>query len=101
MLVPGGLKIQSDGRVGLARVQVNPLENRVIVSHAWRAGQERDPTAASALVLTGFSASPTVEFNGAIQAGLATRMIHGDRAYLIPLKATMKSEAEMDKALAD
>ena len=43
LLVPGGLKIQSDGRMGLARVQVNPHENRVIVSHAWREGQERDP----------------------------------------------------------
>jgi hypothetical protein len=100
-LVPSGLKIRSDGRIGLARVQVNPLENRVTVTHAWGTRQEREPAAATALVLTGFDTPPTVEFNGAVQTGLATRMIHGDLAYLIPLQATMKSAAEMEKALAE
>jgi hypothetical protein len=97
--VPGGLKIQSDGRIGLARVQINPLENRVVVSHAWSGGQEQDPSAATALVLTGFNKPPTVEFNGTVQTGLPTRTINGDLAYLIPLQATMKSAAEMGKAL--
>ncbi len=100
LLVPGGLNIQSDGRIGLARVQINPLENGVVVSHAWSAGQEQDPSAATALVLTGFNKPPTVEFNGAVQTGLPTRTIKGDLAYLIPLQATMKSPAEMEKALS-
>jgi hypothetical protein len=100
LLVPGGFKIQSDGRIGLGRVQVNTRENRIIVSHAWREGQERDPTSATALVLTGFNKPPTVELNGAVQADLATRMIHGDLAYIVPLRTTMKSVTEMEKALA-
>ena len=98
--VPGGLKIQSDGRIGLARVQVNPLDNHVIVARAWREGQERDPGAATAFVLTGFRRAPTVEFNGAPQTDLATRMIHGGLAYLIPLQSIMKSQTDMENALS-
>jgi len=99
--VPGGSKIQSDGRIGLARVLVNPRENRVTVTNVWREGQERDQTAATALVLTGFNAPPAVELNGTIQNDLATRTIRGANAYLIPLQPTMKSAAEMERALAD
>ena len=101
LIVPGGSKIQSDGRIGLARVLVNPRENRVTVTHVWREGQERDQTAATALVLTGFNAPPAVELNGTIQNDLATRTIRGANAYLIPLQPTMKSEAEMERALAE
>ena len=101
LIVPGGSKVQSDGRIGLARVLVNPSENRVTVSNVWREGQERDQTAATALVLTGFSAAPAVELNGAVQTNLASRMIRGARAYLIPLQANVKSTAEMEKALAE
>jgi hypothetical protein len=79
----------------------NLRENRVIVTHAWSAGQEQDPAAATALVLTGFKMPPTVEFNGTIQTALTTHMIHGDVAYLIPLQVTMKSATEMEKALAE
>jgi hypothetical protein len=100
LLIPGSLKIQSDGGIGLARVQINPDENRVVVSHVWSGGQDQDPSAATALVLTGFNKPPTVEFNGTVQTGLATRMFDGGIAYLIPLQATMKSAAEMEKALA-
>jgi len=62
--------------------------------------RSRDPTSATALVLTGFNKPPTVELNGAVQADLATRMIHGDLAYIVPLRTTMKSVTEMEKALA-
>jgi hypothetical protein len=101
LVIPGGLKIQSDGRIGLARVLINSRENSLIVSHAWGAGQEQDPAAATALVLTGFKMPPTVELNGAIQTVLATRRIHGELAYLIPLQVTLKSADEMEKALAE
>jgi hypothetical protein len=101
LVVPGGLKIQSDGRLGLVRAQINPRENRVIVSQAWGPGQEQDLGAASALVLTGFATQPTVEFNGAVQTNLATRIMGGDRAYLLPLRLMLKSPVEMEKSLAD
>jgi len=100
-LVPGGIKVRADGGLGLARVEVNPVANRVDVSQAWREGQTQDKSAASALVLTGFSKPPIVEYNGVVQKELATRIIHGERAYLIPLQATMKSTPEMEKALAE
>jgi hypothetical protein len=99
--VPGGVRVQSDGRIGLAQIQVDLTANRVVVSHAWGAVQEKDPTAASALVLTGFSMPPTVELNGIIQENLVARTIKGDLAYLVPLQATVKTAAEMEKALAD
>ena len=99
--VPGGFKIQADGRVGLVRVQVNPLTTRVTIEQAWREGQQREPDAATAFVLTGFDKPPTVEFNGAVRKHLATRMIHGERAYLVPLRAAMKSARKMAKALAE
>ena len=73
----------------------------MIVTHAWRAEQERDPTAATALILTGFKAPPSVEFNGEARTNLVTRLIHGDLAYLVPLQATMKSQTEMEKALGE
>ena len=57
-------------------------------------------SAATALVLTGFNKSPTVEFNGAVQTGLVTRIINGNPAYLIPLHATVRPAAEMEKALS-
>jgi hypothetical protein len=100
-VVPGGLKIQSDGRVGLVRVQLNPRENRVTISHAWAPGQKQDPAAASALVLTGFARQPTVEFNGAVQTDLAARIIGSDRAYLLPLQLRLKPSTEMEKSLAE
>lgn len=101
LLMPGGVRVQSDGRIGLGQVQVDLTANRVGVSHAWAAGQEKDPTAASAFVLTGFSMPPTVELNGVIQGNLVERTIKGDLAYLVPLQATVKTAAEMEKALAD
>ncbi len=92
LLVPGGQKIQADGDIGLARVLVNPRENRVTVTHAWRAGQEQDRVAATALVLMGFNTPPTVELNGAIQSGLATRMIRGSLAYLARIMQPMLAD---------
>jgi hypothetical protein len=82
-LIPGGIKIRSDGRIGLARVQVNPRQNRVIVSYAWREGQHQDPNAATAFILTGFKMPPEVELNGISQTKLETRSLDGELAYIV------------------
>jgi hypothetical protein len=97
--IPGGEKIQSDGQIGMARVEVNPSENRVSVAHAWRVGQDRDPNAATALVLTGFQSLPTVELNGIVQTSLITGTIRGGRAFLLPLRMPIKAPADMEKSL--
>lgn len=100
-LVPGNVKIQSDGQIGLAQVLINPLENRVVINHVWSAGQEKNSSAASALVLSGFDKPPSVEFNGVIQSGLASRAIFGKPAFLIPLQATMKTTGEIEKSISE
>jgi hypothetical protein len=96
-LLPGGGKIQSDGLIGMARVEVNPGENRVNVAYAWREGQDQDPNAATALVLRGFQTQPIVEVNGVVQSSLITSTIRGNPAFLIPLRMPMKIPGDMEK----
>jgi hypothetical protein len=86
LAVPGGMKVQSEGRLGLARVLVNPGQNRVEISQAW--GEEQQVSAtAPALVLTGFKEPPTVKLNG-VETNLTTKMVSGERAFLVPLIST-------------
>ena len=94
--VPGGMKVRSDGRLGLARVLVNPGENRVEITQAWGEGQQT-PDTASALVLTGFEAAPSVKFNGSIETNLITKTIGGERAFLVPLGRTVRSDDQIEK----
>jgi hypothetical protein len=83
--VPGGMKVRSDGRLGLARVLVNPRENRVEITQAWGEGQQT-ADAASALVLTGFDAAPSIKLNGGIETSLTTKTIGGEHAFLVPIR---------------
>jgi hypothetical protein len=100
-LIPGGMKIRSDGRIGLARVLVNPQENRVMVTHAWREGQVNDQDTATALVLSGFKKTPNVALNGTSLTNLTTRVLQSHLVYLVPLRDATKSTDEMEKALRD
>jgi hypothetical protein len=99
--IPGGSRIQSDGRIGLARVLVNTQENRVAVTHAWGEEQAQNPDAATALVLLGFENPPKVDFNGEAITTLASHMLNGRPAYLLPLRDAKRSVTEMEKALRD
>jgi hypothetical protein len=99
-LIPGGAKIQSDGRIGLGRVEVD-ANDQLTVTHVWKEGQDKDPTAATALVLTGFQRPPKVEFNGAVQGCVTTRMVNGQSAYIVPLQNSIRSAAEMERSLND
>ena len=94
-LIPGGIKVQSDGQIGLARVLVNPRENRVVVTQAWREGQDQQPDAATALVLSGFKQPPNVELNGTVQMNLTKCLLRGQDVYAVPLRDAAKS---VDKA---
>ena len=85
--IPGGAKIQADGQIGIARVEIDAKDSRVFVSHTFfKEGQDRDTNAATALVLTGFRGPPIVEYNGAVLTDLMTRVIRGQAAYLVPLR---------------
>jgi hypothetical protein len=100
-LIPGGIKVQLDGQIGLARVLVSPRENRVVVTQAWREGQDQEPDAATALVLSGFKQPPNVELNGTVQMNLAKCSLRGQPVYLVPLRDTTSSVGELEKALCD
>jgi hypothetical protein len=100
-LIPNGIKIQSDGQIGLARVLVNPRENRVVVTQAWREGQDREPNAATTLVLSGFKKPPKVELNGTVQINLITCTLRGQPVYLVPLRDITSSVDEQEKTLCD
>ena len=52
---------------------------------------------ASALVLTGFEAEPSVKLNGNIETNLTTKTINGERAFLVPLKTIVRSDDEIEK----
>lgn len=96
-----GITIQADGRLGLARVAVNPHDRSVEISHAWKEGQDQDPGGASALILTGFATPPAVEVNGVVAKKLPTQLIDNRLAYIIPLGKAARPVDEIEKALRD
>ena len=100
-LTPEGVRIQSDGRIGMARVEVNPTEARVFVTHVWEKGQEQDETAGTALLLTGFQKAPRLDFNGVELTDVITRTVNGQHAYVLPLRHPIKSIAEMERSLRE
>jgi hypothetical protein len=100
LLIPSGAKVQSDGRIGLARVEVGANE-QVVVTHVWRDGQDQDAAAATAFVLTGFQRPPRIELNGAVHDDVLPRLINGQRAFILPLQNSIRSAAEMEQLLND
>jgi hypothetical protein len=94
-----GISVRADGRLGMARVAVNPRNRSVEIDHAWQEGQNEDPGRASALILTGFASPPTVKFNGVVAKKLATEVIDNRLAYIVPLRNAARPINEMEKAL--
>lgn len=84
MECPGGIKLQADGRLGLARVTVCPAANKVWVECAFNDAQLARPDRATALALTGFAKPPEVLVNGArVTEPLAA--IQDGKVLLVPL----------------
>lgn len=63
MTLPGGERIEADGRVGLLRVVAQPGQHRVWVDYGVKQDQDGDDMASS-LVVFGFAQEPVVEING-------------------------------------
>lgn len=83
--LPGGARIEADGRVGLMRVIARPSENRLSIDYALKPGQTGDHMASELLVF-GFDRQPVVEINA--QAGprrLSRVRVGRERAWRIPL----------------
>jgi len=61
--LPDGISVESDGRVGLMRLIVQPRNNRITLNYAVKDEQMTSDTAAALLVF-GLQAPPNVERNG-------------------------------------
>ena len=82
MTLPGGQTVEADGRLGLARITVDPAGNRVEVRHVLKDPQQNRPDAATALLLSGFDEMPEVIFNGD-RAEPAGVQADGETAYAV------------------
>lgn len=82
--LPGGIRVSADGKLGITRVVVAPKERTLTIDHAFRPG-ETDPARATALLAFGFTAPPAVKLNGTMLTNLASAVIDGNTAYVIPL----------------
>ncbi|MFP4056703.1 MAG: hypothetical protein ACLF0G_07530 [Candidatus Brocadiia bacterium] len=86
LTVPGGIVVEADGKLGLARVIVRPRGARLWVDYAFRAdqgGEER----ATALRVRGFGRPPRVMLNGEpLGEGLREVDTEPHAAYVIPLR---------------
>lgn len=63
LTVPGGIRVEAQGKVGLLRVAVTPSANQIAVDYAPKAGQD-GPTMAKFLAVTGMRMRPAVTLNG-------------------------------------
>jgi hypothetical protein len=84
--VPGGIRVEANGRLGMARVAINPAARSVEVSQAWREGQAQDAGAATALIVSGFANPPTIELNGRLLETLETNVLKDRLGYIVPLR---------------
>jgi len=101
LALPGGIAVRADGKVGVAHVVVQPKAGNVTVDYAVRPGTE-GAEMATALVLTGLKAAPTVVLNGQPLAEAARIEVDGGRAFVVPLKGKLSAEelAALPKRLA-
>ncbi len=76
---PGGIRVESDGRLGLTNLLINPKTNRIEVRYGLKHGQD-SADMASALYVLGMAKTPTVLLNQKTLKPLKT-----GNAWVIPL----------------
>lgn len=86
LTLPGGQRVEADGRLSLTRVEVQPEQGRVAIDYAAKPDQAGDDMA-SALLLFGFGeTAPAVTVNGQEpQHRLASTRTAAGTAWLVPL----------------
>ena len=85
LAVPGGIRVQADGKLSIARIALRPKENRLWVDSARRKDQTQ-AYMASALLVSGLRRRPVVERNGKrLRRRLATTVLNGAKVWVIPL----------------
>ena len=84
--IPGGIGVRADGRLGLARVTVQPGENKLWIDYGVRDDQQTADMA-TALLVSGLRSAPVLERNGKpYPERLDTLELEGQTAYVIPLR---------------
>lgn len=84
--MPGGMRIDADGRVGLTRIEVNADENTVHIEHALHPDEPRGVALASAFLIFGAPNAPDAKLNGKrVEQPLASVQIDGEAAWVVPL----------------
>ncbi len=87
MALPGGLRIESAGRIGLARVRAWTKENRLLIEHAFPrdANLEETPDLAPALLVFSADAGLQVFMNGVETPKPEAVAVDGETAWIVPL----------------
>lgn len=84
--LPGGMKISADGRIGIARIAVQPETGRIRIEHALRDDQATHDTA-TAIVASGLHKLSAVTLNGADASDRVLQVeIDGEQAHVVPLR---------------
>ena len=84
--VPGGITVKFDGKIGLARVTVQPNQNNVALDWAFKDEQKKVPGIAKSLLVLGTKEPPKVVRNGRpVAEKLKTVDADGQAAFVIPL----------------
>jgi len=85
--LPGGISVESDGRIGLMRLIVQPRSNSITLNYAVK-DEQKTSDAAAALLVFGLQAPPNVERNGTpLEIPPNAVNVNGRQAYVIPLPA--------------
>jgi len=83
--LPGGVRVEADGLLGMTRVEVQPTSNRLTVDYAVKE-EQMSADMATALLVFGLRGTPALTLNGKpFTDRLSTVKIGGEEAVLIPL----------------
>jgi hypothetical protein len=95
MTVPGGVRVEADGKVSIFHAEVQPAQKRVTIDCAAKDDQVGDDMASAAL-LFGFDAAPSVTLNGKpLPAAPAATKVGEETAYIVPLTEKPLPPAEV------
>jgi hypothetical protein len=83
LTLPGGMTVQANGKLGLARITARPKANRLYIDYAWKAGQQNADTP-TALHVFGTANAPAVMVNDK-PAAVQEVTVDGVKGYAVAL----------------
>ncbi len=86
LTVPGGVQVRADGKLGLARIAVQPATGSLWIDQAYKADQSGLDGIARRLLVFGLKEAPKVTLNKESPAKPPEQVeVNGQKAYSIPL----------------